>query len=59
MGLFAEGVKNRIIRDGIVVRDVAHQEELYVKYRDEIFMDRFGMTYMEWFVLKVQQKANK
>lgn len=52
MGMFADGVNARIRKEGIVVRDAAHYEELYVKFRDDYFLRKHGMTFMEWKVWK-------
>ncbi len=59
MALFAKAVRERIGRDGIIIKDDAHFEELYVEYRDKIFMERHGMTFLEWKTwTKTQPKRN-
>jgi hypothetical protein len=57
MGMFADGVNRRILRDKIQVRDEAHYEELYKHYRDEIFIDKYGMTFRQWMDGKQNQKG--
>ncbi len=48
MALFSEAVNRLIRRDGITVRDAAHYEELYVRYRDDLFLANHGVPYLEW-----------
>lgn len=48
MGLFHSAVLELIARDNITVKDSQHYEELYVKYRDEIFLEKYGKTFLEW-----------
>lgn len=50
MALFAKEFWEQVARDGIVVRDEAHFNELYTKYRDELFMRRHGLSFLEWKV---------
>lgn len=59
MDVFYPVVWNRIRRDGIKLRGSLrtkrlrkkrrkHFNELYEKYRDEVWLERHGKTFMEW-----------
>lgn len=48
MGLFINSINERIKRDSIIIKDENHYEELYFKYRDELFLERYGKTFLEW-----------
>lgn len=45
--MFEPLVNARIAREGIVVRDREHYEELYVKFRDDLFLEKYGQTFLE------------
>jgi len=57
MGLFTIAVNRRIRKAGIAVRDKAHYDELYIKFRDEIYLERRGVTYAQWQRLRQKLDA--
>ena len=70
MGLFSHSVWECIRRDKVKLRGSnrtkrlrkkrsKHFDELYVKYRDEIFMEDFGMTFLEWRDKKDKEKDQR
>ena len=59
MGLFHDGVKRRMAKDGIVATTPEQYEDLYVKYRDEMFMERYNKPYDEWKIEKDKERQNK
>lgn len=48
MGMFSEVINVKIKKLGIIVKDKLHYEELYSKFRDEIFIRKTGKTFQQW-----------
>lgn len=52
MSLFTIAVNRKIREAGIAVRNKTHYEELYIKFRDEIFLSKYGLTFAQWKRIK-------
>ena len=57
--MFESSVNKLIKRDNIQVIDKAHYDKLYKKYRDEIFLKRYGKTFLKWCLERDKNKFIK